>query len=203
MEGLYHASIARSVTCMGRFVSRLEAIPIYLFDLTATISSSRPKKRVALDGREHSGRLVGSRDLMLPITTIPRGARHQARASRRKLVFGRSVRIATMMQSCASAAKLRGGGPILRRGSKTKSQVGVLPVPRPGACSPPHRAVDPVAISKIRSDGIAFEAAALQNQIARRSDEMQFGCRERRGLPPILDDPLVLVRKLSWFISAC
>src|SRR5215471_4340871 len=104
-----------------------QSIPIYLFDLTATISSSRPKKRLALDGREHSGRLVGSRDLMLPITTIPRGARHQARASRRKLVFGRSVRIATMMQSCASAAKLRGGGPILRRGSKTKSQVGLPP----------------------------------------------------------------------------
>src|SRR5262249_61054683 len=77
---------------------------------------------------------VSSRDLMLPITTIPRGACHQARASRRKLVFVRSVRIATMMQSCASAAKLRGGGPILRRGSKTKSQVG-LPPPRSVSCS--------------------------------------------------------------------
>ena len=67
-------------------------------------------------------------------TTIPRGAHHQARTSRHKLVFGRSVRIATMMQSCASAAKLRGGGPILRRGSKTKSQVG-LPPPRSVSCS--------------------------------------------------------------------
>jgi hypothetical protein len=38
---------------------------------------------------------------------------------RHKLVFGRSVRTVTMMQSCASAAKLRGGGPILNRGSKT------------------------------------------------------------------------------------
>src|SRR5262249_1821211 len=36
-------------TCMGRLVSRLESIPISLFDLTATISSSRPKKRLALD----------------------------------------------------------------------------------------------------------------------------------------------------------
>ena len=34
----------------------------------------------------------------------------------RILVFGRSVRIGTMMQSCASAAKLRGSGPILHRG---------------------------------------------------------------------------------------
>src|SRR5215831_7812320 len=77
MEGLYHASIAGSVTCMGRLVSRLESISISLFDLTATISSSRPNfpwplprsgrqgwtkaiaKRLALDGREHSGRLVG------------------------------------------------------------------------------------------------------------------------------------------------
>src|SRR5262247_4617604 len=72
---------------------------------------------------------VSSRDLMLPITTIPRGARHQARAPRHKLVFGRSARIATMMQSCASAAKLRGGGPILNHGSKTMCNVG-LPPPR-------------------------------------------------------------------------
>jgi hypothetical protein len=131
--------------------------PISLFDATATISSSRPNirsllrasgrqgwpkaiaKRLALDGREHSGRLVGSekpallpglsvecvssRDSMLAITTIPRGARHQARASRHKLVFGRSVRVGTMMQSYASAAKLRGGGPILNRGSKRHSPI--------------------------------------------------------------------------------
>ena len=41
----------------------------------------------------------------------PRGARHLGASSRHKLVFGRSVWILTMMQSCASAAKLRGGGP--------------------------------------------------------------------------------------------
>ena len=34
-----------------------------------------------------------------------------------------------MMQSCASAAKLRGGGPILNLGSKTMSNLG-LPPPR-------------------------------------------------------------------------
>jgi hypothetical protein len=108
-----------------------------LFDLTATISSSRPNfpwplraaavkggrrpsrndlplmvASTAADLLDWGGRFqlferVSSRDLVLPITTIPRGARHQARASRRKLVFGRSVRIATMMQSCASAAALR------------------------------------------------------------------------------------------------
>ena len=34
-----------------------------------------------------------------------------ARISRRTLVFGRSVWIVTMMQSCASARKLRAAGP--------------------------------------------------------------------------------------------
>jgi hypothetical protein len=33
--------------------------------------------------------------------------------SRHTLVFGGPIRIQTMMQSCASAAKLRDGGPIL------------------------------------------------------------------------------------------
>src|SRR5262249_35569982 len=104
----------------------------------------------ALEGREHRSRFielnygsrfqsmvfgcVSHRPFNVAITTIPRGARHQARAPRHKLVFGRSARIATMMQSCASAAKLRGGGPILRRGGKTKSQVG-LPPPRSVSCS--------------------------------------------------------------------
>ena len=40
----------------------------------------------------------------------PRGARHCGASSRRELVCGRSIWILTMMQSCTSAAKLRGGG---------------------------------------------------------------------------------------------
>ena len=40
-------------------------------------------------------------------------------SSRHNLVFGRSRGGLTMMQSCASAAKLRGGGPILRNGVNT------------------------------------------------------------------------------------
>src|SRR5215831_10570447 len=83
VEPVYHAFIARSVTCMGRLVSRLEFFTISLFDLTATISSSQPNFRWPLR---------------------------------------------------AAAAKLRGGGPILRRGGKTKSQVG-LPPPRSVSCS--------------------------------------------------------------------
>src|SRR5216683_3638972 len=48
-------------------------------------------------------------------------------SSRHKLVFGRSVRILTMMQSCASAAKLRGGGPILVVGVCAMSVCGSPP----------------------------------------------------------------------------
>ena len=97
----------------------------------ATISSSRPNfdwlpravtvkgwpqaiaKQLALDGHEHGGRLARSVELC---DDNSRGARHRARRSRHNLVFGRSVRIGTMMQSCASAAKLRSGGPILHSG---------------------------------------------------------------------------------------
>ena len=45
-------------------------------------------------------------------------------SSRRTLVFGRSVWILTMMQSCASAAKLRGDGPILAVGICAMSGAG-------------------------------------------------------------------------------
>ena len=55
----------------------------------------------------------------------PRGARHWGASSRRTLVFGRSVRILTMMQSCASAAKLRAAGPF----SLSASVPCPLPVP--------------------------------------------------------------------------
>src|SRR3954447_14326698 len=39
-------------------------------------------------------------------------------SSRHNLAFGRPTGSLTMMQSCASAAKLRGGGPILENGVK-------------------------------------------------------------------------------------
>src|SRR3954449_309462 len=56
----------------------------------------------------------------------PRGARHQARTSRHELVSGGSGRTPTTMQSSASAAKLRGGGPILKRGTKAMRNTGWL-----------------------------------------------------------------------------
>jgi hypothetical protein len=48
----------------------------------------------------------------------PRGARHWGVSSRRKLVFGRLVEVLTMMQSCASAAKLRAAGPFFQSASE-------------------------------------------------------------------------------------
>src|SRR3954452_1475606 len=50
-------------------------------------------------------------------------------SSRHTLVFGRSRGSLTMMQSCASAAKLRGGGPILENGVNTMACFG-WPPPR-------------------------------------------------------------------------
>jgi hypothetical protein len=67
------------------------------------------------------------RRLTTPVKCLrndPRGARHCGASSRRELVFGRSIRILTMMQSCASAAKLRGGGPILPDGICAMSSAG-------------------------------------------------------------------------------
>ena len=46
------------------------------------------------------------------------GSLRLRRISRRKLVFGRLVEVLTMMQSCASAAKLRAAGPIFRSASE-------------------------------------------------------------------------------------
>ena len=48
----------------------------------------------------------------------PRGARHWGVSSRRKLVFGRLFEVLTMMQSCASAAKLRAAGPFFQSASE-------------------------------------------------------------------------------------
>ncbi len=84
-------------------------------------------QRLALDGREHSARLAqsGRSGVSFPRSfsvdnkddtegSSPSGAR----TARHELVFGRPAKVATTMQSCASAAKLRGGGPILNRGAK-------------------------------------------------------------------------------------
>ncbi len=56
-----------------------------------------------------------------------RGARFRARFNRATTLYPVGPRTRTMMQSCASAAKLRSGGPILPVGMKAKGLVGIPP----------------------------------------------------------------------------
>ena len=123
---------------MGRFVSRLFVMGISLLGRAAT--SPRPDllfARLLRAAAVKGGRRPSQSDLPLTAAstaadlrdrggprfatgTIPRGSSPScAQIARHELVFGRSVRIATTMQSCASAAKLREGGPILNRGART------------------------------------------------------------------------------------
>ena len=74
-------------------------------------------KRLALDGHEHGGRLtLVRRRVVRTDDDNSEGSSLLGATIARILVFGRSVRIGTMMQSYASAAKPRGSGPILHRG---------------------------------------------------------------------------------------
>src|SRR3954454_13755856 len=77
------------------------------------VPSSDPVRRLAdkLLGESRASTIRGE-------LAIGRGS------SRHNLVFGRSRGSLTMMQSCASAAKLRGGGPILESGVDTMACFG-------------------------------------------------------------------------------
>src|SRR5271168_5250471 len=59
--------------------------------------------------------------------TIRGGARLRARINRATTLYSVGPRTRTMMQSCASAAKLRSGGPILPFGMKAKGPLGIPP----------------------------------------------------------------------------
>ena len=56
-----------------------------------------------------------------------RGARFRARFNRATTLYPVGPRTRTMMQSCASAAKLRSGGPILPFGVRAKGRLGIPP----------------------------------------------------------------------------
>ncbi len=56
-----------------------------------------------------------------------RGARFRARFNRATTLYPAGPKTRTTMQSCASAAKLRSGGPILPIGFKAKGLVGIPP----------------------------------------------------------------------------
>lgn len=76
------------------------------------------------------------------------------RTSRHNLVFGGSVRIATMMQSCASTAKLRGGRPNLPKRHYVHGS------PRVTATSDRQRQF--VAITRTNAETIVSIAPRLQ-----------------------------------------
>jgi hypothetical protein len=104
----------------------------------ATISSFADLTLIGRPCSQRQAMSVGR--IVLPYgqpATSPRGARHRARRSRHDLVFGRSAGIGTMMQSCASAAKLQGGGPILHSGLEAMGYIG-SPPPRIVIGSPSH-----------------------------------------------------------------
>ena len=58
-----------------------------------------------------TGRVVSLLSFLINPATIPRGARHRAHKSRAANLYSVDLDGRTMMQSCASAAKLRRAGP--------------------------------------------------------------------------------------------
>jgi hypothetical protein len=86
-------------------------------NLAACSSLARPH----LDGFEHNGTAWCGRD------DDQRGARFRARFNRATTLYSVGPRTQTMMQSYASVAKLRSGGPILPFGMKAKGPGGIPP----------------------------------------------------------------------------
>jgi hypothetical protein len=144
-------------------------------DLSTNSAASRPH----LDGSEHGGRLgrLGWRttpDLCVcrvpDRMTMSRGARSQDSIRCHNLVFGgRSAR--TMMHACASAAKLRGGGPILNSGMEAMAKRG----------TPPPRTV---IVGSDRRRPHEFETGVTDDDVTRRLSPAASGPRPakcRRG----------------------
>ena len=116
------SSIINSSGWWGRWVcGRRRAFPRF-----SSLLGKRGKRRRSAKPIVHISTGLAVTTIVTPADD-PRGAHHWRGRSRRKLVFGRSAGIGTMMQSCASAAKLRGGGSILDRGTRAMSAVGAPP----------------------------------------------------------------------------
>src|SRR5260370_38891136 len=94
-------------------------------NLAACFALARPY----LDGFEHDGTLNAV------AMTIRGEPAFGARFNRATTLYPVGPRNRTMMQSCASAAKLRSGGPILPFGMKAKGRLGIPP-PRTVICVP-------------------------------------------------------------------
>ena len=119
---------------------------VSLFDPKAPVPSSptRHSGKPSRAGAVKAGCLFGDHPrglaLTVPSTAAPsnavglgqqdddqRGARVRARIYRATTLYSVGPRTRTMMQSCASAAKLRSGGPILPFGIEAKETVGNPP----------------------------------------------------------------------------
>ena len=97
---------------------RAEAVKISRrTNLAACFALARPY----LDGFEHDGTLNAV------AMTIRGEPAFGARFNRATTLYPVGPRTRTMMQSCASAAKLRSGGPILSVGMKAKGLIGIPP----------------------------------------------------------------------------
>src|SRR6266478_883015 len=107
-----------------RWSMRAEAVKIgRRTNLAACFALARPY----LDGFEHDGTLNAV------AMTIRGEPAFGTRFNRATTLYPVGPRTRTMMQSCASAAKLRGGGPILHSGIEAKE------TRRDPATSNPHR----------------------------------------------------------------
>jgi len=112
--------------CMGLFLSRSLRTAAHLFSFISfvAVSSSRPGlgSCVAL-----TLRLRARRHACCDRDGDQRGARLRGAINRATTLYPVGPRTQTMMQSCASAAKLRSGGPILPIGTKAKGHAGIPP----------------------------------------------------------------------------
>src|SRR6185369_13278740 len=96
-------------------------------------SSCPVDARPHLDSSEHGSTLV------VVGMTMSRGARLWRTNNRAATLYSVGPMTRTMMQSCASAAKLRGGGPILHNGMKAMVFAGPRHLEPSSA---PHRGAD-------------------------------------------------------------
>jgi len=111
-----------------RWSMRAEAVKIgRRTNLAACFALARPY----LDGFEHDGTLNAV------AMTIRGEPAFGARFNRATTLYPVGPRTRTMMQSCASAAKLRSGGPILPFGVRAKGRLGIPP-PRTVIGVPPQ-----------------------------------------------------------------
>src|SRR3954466_8901811 len=128
---------------LRKLLKRQTRVPrVLITDKLASYSAAKADVMPSVEHRRHKGfvwghRCQGSSSAAAflqfcwagrRLRANPRGARHRARgASRRNLVSGGPLGARTMMQPCASAAKLRGGGANLNSGFQASPLFGAPP----------------------------------------------------------------------------